>query len=130
MLKVEFYTPNGFYKDIEVNHINVITNDGQRGITENHMSIVSPLEISKLEAVTDKNIEYFAIGKGLMYFENKVAKIIVESIEDKNSIDIDRAMKAKERAMDRLNSNKSSVDIKRAQAALTKALNRIDVYNS
>ena len=129
MLKVEFYTPNGFYKTIDVDHINVITSDGQRGVFENHMPMVSPLKISKLEAIKDGKSEYFAIGGGVLHFSDKVARVIVETVEDKESIDIKRAESAKERALKRIESKDPSIDIKRAEIALTKALNRIEVFN-
>ena len=128
MFQVKVYTPQGIYKEVEATMINVVTNDGQRGIMENHMPIVAPLLISKFEIIKDDDRSIFAIGQGMLFFKDKVAKIIVESIEGIDDIDIDRAYKARDRALERLKNNSSNLDIKRAQAALNKALNRINIF--
>ena len=129
MFQVKIYTPQGIYKEVEATMINVVTNDGQRGIMENHMPIVAPLLISKFEVIKDDERSIFAIGQGMLFFKDKVAKIIVESIEGKDDIDIDRAYKARDRALERLKNNSSNLDIKRAQVALNKALNRINIFS-
>ena len=129
MFKVEFYTPEGLYKTVDADLLNVVTNDGQRGILPNHMPIVAPLVISKLEVRLNNKSSYFAISNGVFNFKDNLAKVIVETIEDKDSIDIERAEAAKQRALDRLNSNSPSIDIERARIALNKALNRIDVFH-
>ncbi len=129
MFKVEFYTPEGLYKTVDADLLNVVTNDGQRGILPNHMPIVAPLVISKLEVRLNNKSEYYAISNGVLNFKDNLAKVIVETIEDKNSIDLQRAEAAKQRALDRLNSNNPSIDIERARIALNKALNRIDIFH-
>ena len=129
MFKVEFYTPEGLYKTVDADLLNVVTNDGQRGILPNHMPIVAPLVISKLEVRLNNKSEYYAISNGVLNFKDNLAKVIVETIEDKDSIDIERAEAAKQRALNRLNSNNPSIDIERARIALNKALNRIDIFH-
>ena len=129
MFKVEFYTPEGLYKTVDADLLNVVTIDGQRGILPNHMPIVAPLVISKLEVRLNNKSEYYAISNGVLNFKDNLAKVIVETIEDKNSIDLQRAEAAKQRALNRLNSNNPSIDIERARIALNKALNRIDIFH-
>ena len=129
MFKVEFYTPEGLFKTVDADVLNVVTNDGQRGILPNHMPIVAPLVISKLEVRLNNKSSYYAISNGVLNFKDNLAKVIVETIEDKDSIDIERAEAAKQRALNRLNSNSPSIDIERARIALNKALNRIDVFH-
>ena len=129
MFKVKFYTPEGFYKEVDADILNVVTTDGERGILTNHMPIVTPLIISKLEIRLNNKTDIYAISNGVLNFKDNVAKVIVESIEDKDSIDLKRAEAAKQRALNRINSNKSSYDIERAKIALNKALNRIDVFH-
>jgi F-type H+-transporting ATPase subunit epsilon len=53
--------------------------------------------------------------------------ILTEEIEDGGSIDMARAIAARDRAQDLLGSKESAVDIERAKAALNRALTRIDV---
>lgn len=129
MFKVEFYTPKGFYKTVDASLLNVYTSDGQRGFLSNHMDEIAPLVISRLEVVNNNEKDYYAISNGVLYFNNNVAKVVVESIEHKDEIDVERALAAKTRALNYLNSHDPNIDIKRAKIALNKALNRINVSN-
>jgi F-type H+-transporting ATPase subunit epsilon len=57
--------------------------------------------------------------------ENTEVILLVNSIERSDEIDVDRALKAKERAEKRL--DEEMVDVTRAKASLARALNRIAV---
>ena len=65
----------------------------------------------------------------MLYFENNVATILVDSIESQEEIDEQRALAAKSRAEERLNRKDPNVDIRRAEVALHKAINRINVVH-
>ena len=53
--------------------------------------------------------------------------ILVNTIERKDEIDIDRAKEAKRRAEERLK-EPLNIDVERAQKALIRANNRIEIY--
>ena len=79
--------------------------------------------------LNDGIISNFAIGGGVLHIEkNSKVTLLLDSIEAKDEIDIERAEKAKERAEDYL-TRKDNVDISRAKLALNRALNRINVFN-
>lgn len=59
------------------------------------------------------------------YLSMKEVKIMTSAIESEQEIDYNRAIKAKQRALDRLNDPKS--DIKRAEIALKRAMNRLSL---
>lgn len=128
-MKVKFVTPNGLYKEVESKTLSVLSTDGWRCILDNHMPIVLMLQISRLETVEDNKKVYYAIGGGMLYFENNLARVLVDSIEQQDEIDIDRANNSKQRAQGRLASKDSNIDLKRAEVSLKKAINRIDVYS-
>lgn len=128
MINVKLITPDGLYKELEANCINASTTDGWRGILPNHMPIVLMLNISRLEIVTKEGKKQFAIGGGMLYFENNVATILIDSIESQDEIDIDRANSSLQRAKDRIDGKlEPKFDMKRAEAALKRAMNRIHV---
>ena len=52
---------------------------------------------------------------------------MVDAIENKDEIDVERAIAAKIRAEQRLQSNDKNIDQVRAEIALKKALNRLNV---
>lgn len=129
MIKVKLVTPDGVYKETEATTINCCSTDGWRGILSNHMPIVLMLQISRLELVNNNQKEQYAIAGGMLYFENNEATILVDSIESKEDIDIERAKAAKARAEEKLASKDKNYDIKRAEIALARAINRISVSN-
>lgn len=129
MIKVKFVTPEGTYKEVESSILNVTSTDGQRGILPNHMPIVLMLLVSRLETIENGKKQEYSIGGGMLYFEDNVATILVDSIESQEEIDLNRALEAKTRAENYLKSNDSNIDLKRASLALARALNRISVAN-
>ena len=66
-----------------------------------------------------------------MNIKNDGVVLLLNSIEEKDEIDIERANKALERAKERIeNKDDPNLDIKRAELALKRALARIDTFNS
>ncbi|MFN3695560.1 MAG: ATP synthase F1 subunit epsilon, partial [Ignavibacterium sp.] len=93
----------------------------------NHAPIISTFEIGMIKIdLTDKS-KYFATAGGTIEVLNNKVLVLADSIESSDQIDIDRALKAKERAEKRLAEKKAETDIARAQAALARALNRIKI---
>ena len=91
------------------------------------MPIVLALEASRF-SITNKDVRsHYAIGEGILYFRNNVCKILVDSFEAQDEIDVHRAEEARDRANARLRSEDPNIDLRRAEIALKKALNRISV---
>lgn len=120
-------TPVGRYRELETEILNIKTIDGQRGILPNHVPTVLVLDIGKMVIVNDGKREDYAVGGGIVYFDDNHAKILVDSIESQEEINVKRAEEAKERAMRRLESKDENIDIRRAEISLKKAINRINV---
>ena len=127
MIHCRIVTPHGVYKEVDTSILNIETQDGQRGILPEHMPIVTMLRIGKMTTVeSSKRMEYAVTG-GLFYFRDNNAEIMVDAIENKDEIDVERAIAAKIRAEQRLQSNDKNIDQVRAEIALKKALNRLNV---
>lgn len=129
-LHIEILTPYGKYLATEAEFLSVKSKISQLGIYPNHSPIITELEICKLVLkIEGKNIEY-AIGGGILNIgKNSQVKLLLNSIEHKDEIDLERALRAKQRAERRLE-QKSDYDLARAKAALARALNRIDIVNN
>lgn len=123
-IRVKILTPDGLYKTTEASIVNVTSEDGQRGILPSHMPIVMILNIGKMELEEEKR-EVYAVAGGMLYFKDDECTILCSAIENKDEIDLNRAIKAKERALEHLNDPNS--DLKRAEVALKRAINRIDI---
>lgn len=127
MIHCKIVTPLGTYKEVDTTILNVRNNLGDMGILPKHVPLVTTLEISKMTTVENgQRIEY-AIGGGLLYFQNDEAMILVDSIESKAEIDAERAMSAKLRAETNLEAKDKSIDMRRAEIALKKAINRLKI---
>jgi len=128
MFKVRFVTPKGlFEEDNDVSLLNIVTPDGQRGLLSNHMPIVMMLVVSKLTLVRGKSRTDYAITRGMLYFQDNVATVLVDAVERKVAIDVPRAQKAKEKAQRMLQEDVSELELERVRYSLEKANNRLRV---
>ncbi len=124
MFKVRIVTPSGLYRETEASIINVVTTEGHRGILPNHMSIICMLVPSKMSLVEAEGRFEFAIGEGMIYFQDNLATVLIDTVESKEEIDVARAKRAKETAEKLLETEPKNV---MAKTALNKALARLEV---
>ncbi len=127
MMDVKIITPRGLYKACEAQQVNARSVEGEFGLLTDHMPIVAMLAISKLEIITASERKRYAVAGGMLYFQNNELRILTDSIESEDEIDLERAKKAKERAERRLAMQESNINMVRAEVALQKAINRIHV---
>ena len=124
---VTINTPQGLYKQTRASIVNVVSEDGQRGILPNHMPIVVSLAVGKM-TIEEQERETYAISGGVLFFRDNLCTLLTPAIETVKDIDLDRAMRAKERAEARLRrTSDDHVDMVRARIALERAINRINV---
>ncbi|MBX3007842.1 MAG: F0F1 ATP synthase subunit epsilon [Melioribacteraceae bacterium] len=125
-LSVEIITPSSTVFKGTAKSVSVPGSLGNFQILFNHAPILSSLDIGKIKIVdmNDKSIE-FATSGGTVEVNNNHVLIVVDSAENKDDIDIERAREAFNRAKERISSHKSDVDLSRAELALQRALNRI-----
>ena len=126
---LEIYTPYGKYFDRYVDELVIQTEEYVLGILPNHTPLVSKVKISKMYIIQNGNKKCYAIGEGLLNISKDGVTLLLESIESKNDIDIDRAKDAKKRAEQRL-ATLVNIDVERAMKALIRANNRISVYEN
>jgi len=129
MLKVKIVTPLGLYGTFEASKVHVTTKLGECALLPNHMPLVAMLEISKLILTIKDEDQIFAISGGVLHLHNDEIDLLINSIEGKEDIDLERAQKSAERAKSRLEKKDADTSIRRAEVSLQRALNRIDVKN-
>lgn len=125
------FTPNGKKYDQDVEFVQVHTQEAYLGILPNHADLISDVMVSKLTVRVNGVDEDFAVGEGVLNVKDGNLKLVVDSLERSSEIDLERAMAAKQRALDRLSGalvDFEELDIVRAKAALVRALNRINVF--
>ena len=126
---LEIYTPYGKYLDRYVEELVIQTDEYLLGILPNHAPLVAKVKTSKMEILINDERICYANGEGLINVTKDGVTLLLESIESKSEIDIDRAKDAKRRAEERLK-EPLNIDIERAQRALIRANNRIAIYEN
>ena len=131
-IALEVVTPTGAVVSENVDIVNAPGYGGDFGVLANHAPFLSTIKIGILSYETGKKREYVMISGGFCEVSNNKITFLVESAEFGHQIDVDRAMKAKERAEKRLAqsvSHDDSINVARAEAALQRALARIKAAN-
>ena len=126
---LEIYTPFGKYFDRNVDELIVQSDDYVLGILPNHAPLIAKVKTSKMYIIQNGERKCYAIGEGLINVSKDGVVLLLESIEGKKDIDINRAREAKRRAEERLEM-RVNIDLERAQRALNRAKTRIDVYEN
>jgi F-type H+-transporting ATPase subunit epsilon len=118
-------TPEGVKLTSQLRSIVVRTVDGDIEILPHHMPLISPLAngIVTLDDLNSKK-QCFC-GKGIIKVTENDVTLLVSSFNTKEEIDLERAKRARLRALAHINGKEPSDDINRAQDALERAEYRI-----
>lgn len=123
---VELVTPEQILLRDEVQFMVAPGAEGELGIMKNHAPIVAALDIGVLRynntSGTQKNM---ALSGGFMEVIDNVARVLAETAEHGEDIDILRAKAAKERAERRLQAREDNLNLARAEMALKRAISRL-----
>lgn len=126
---LQIVTPDKTFFDDEVEGIVVRTVEGDTGILKDHIPMVTPLSIGRIQMNKDGETLFATIAGGFIEVDEDKTVIITDAAEWPEEIDVDRAAAAKERAEARLKSGRG-VDIVRAEIALRKAINRLELADN
>ncbi len=129
-IRLEVVTPNGAVVSEDVDIVNAPGYGGDFGVLANHAPFLSTIRIGLLTYEQGKKRENLMISGGFCEVSNNQITFLVESAEFGRQIDVDRAMRAKERAEKRLAKSAQHDDLinrTRAEAALQRALARMKV---
>jgi F-type H+-transporting ATPase subunit epsilon len=127
-IKVSVVTPDGPVYESNVEMVSTKVRTGELGILPGHIPMVAPLQIGAVRLKNGSNTEFLAVSGGFLEVRPEQVSILAQSAEQSSEIDLERALKAKERAEQRLRERQQeNVDFKRAELALQRAINRISV---
>ncbi len=129
-INLEILTPAKLAYSSNVKSVTVPGTAGSFQVLVNHAPLISTFEIGIIKVEVDnQNIEYFSTSGGTIEVINNKIRILADTIESVDELDIQRAKNALERAKDRL-AKKSieKIDVLRAESALARANNRINFY--
>jgi len=127
-LKLEVVTPKGAVVSDDVDLVTAPGYAGEFGVLANHAPFLSTIKIGLLTYKKNGQSEDLMVSGGFCEVSHNKITFLVESAERGADIDVDRALRAKERAEKRLaeaRRQEEKINVPRAEAALQRALARI-----
>ena len=126
-IQVDIVTPQRAVLSEAVDELILPGSEGYLGVRPGHAPLLTTLKVGTIEIRKGNDRQYLAVSWGFVEVLPERVSILAETAERAEEIDVDRAVRAKERAEQRLKSPDPDVDFQRAQVALEKALIRIQV---
>ncbi len=129
-IRLEVVTPDGARVNEEVDIVNAPGFGGDFGVLANHAPFLSTIKIGALTYENGKERKSLMVSGGFCEVSNNKITFLVESAEYGSDIDVERAMRAKERAEKRLvQAAQQAEDFnkKRAEVALQRAIVRLKI---
>lgn len=127
-LQLEVVTPKGAVISERVDIVTASGYAGEFGVLANHAPLLSTIKTGILIFKNEGQQEQIMVSSGFCEVSNNKITFLVESAERGRDIDVDRALRAKERAEKRLADamrQEEKLNVVRAEAALQRALARI-----
>ena len=129
-IQLEVVTPKGAVVSEQVDIVTAPGFGGEFGVLANHAPLLSTIKIGSLAYKQEGRESLLMVSGGFCEVSNNKITFLVESAEKGGDIDVDRAMRAKERAEKRLAAmlqKAEKINQTRAEAALQRALARVKV---
>ncbi|MBW2060785.1 MAG: F0F1 ATP synthase subunit epsilon [Deltaproteobacteria bacterium] len=128
-IKLEVVTPDSMVLSEDVDIVVATATEGEFGVLPGHIPFLTTLQPGELRYRQGTSMYYMAISEGFAEVSWNKVTILAETAEHGREIDLERAMKARERAQKRLEQARQDekVDYARSEAALRRALMRIKV---
>ena len=124
---VEIITPIREIKFKDVEYLRCPGLDGSFGVMKKHRGGIFALSIGEIKINQNGADEYFATGGGFAEILDDSVKLLVESLEKSNEIDLARANKSLNRAKKRKIERSSELNDARIEASLARAINRLTI---
>ena len=129
--KLKIVTPDGVIFDDEVQSLLAKSDDGTIEILAGHIDYIASLSIGEARVIlADGTRRYGALSGGFLTVGREGVTLLPTTFEWGDMIDLERALAAKERAEEKLNSSKDALALDIARAKLQRALTRIRIYES
>ena len=129
-ITLEVVTPKGAIVSDDVDIVSAPGFAGEFGVLANHAPFLSTIKVGTLRYKKDGSEVELMISGGFCEVSNIKITFLVESAEHGHEIDVDRALRAKERAEKRLlqaREKQEKFDRTRAEAALQRAMARLKI---
>jgi len=127
LIHLTIVTPERALVDEQVEELQIPGSEGYLGILPGHAPLFSELKVGELGYRKGNRWFWLAVAWGFVEVLAEQVRVLAETAERAQEIDIERATRAKERAEQRISRGGDDLDYNRALVALERALVRIQV---
>lgn len=128
VLQVQIVCPDGELFSGEARSILVTTENGEVQIMRGHADLVASLRTGRAKlSLADGTERTASASGGFILVKDGAVRVVATTFEFKDTIDVERAKRAKEEAEQRLRDAKDARELAIAKAKLERALCRISV---
>ena len=121
-------SPDGEIFSGEARSILVTTDNGEIQILAGHADLMAPIATGRAKlTLPDGTERAAAVSGGFILVSKKETSVIATTFEFSDTIDVERAKRAKAEAEERLKNSNNAKDIELAKAKLQRALSRINI---
>ncbi|MBM3774125.1 MAG: F0F1 ATP synthase subunit epsilon [Acidobacteria bacterium] len=124
-LQLEIATPERLLVRERASSVQLPGKDGYLGVLPGHAALLSELATGTLAYVSGGQEHFLALNGGFAEVLNDHVRVLADTAERAQEIDVDRARAARERAQQRLVNPILGIDIARALSAMTRAEARL-----
>ncbi len=125
---LQIVTPEGLLFDGEAESLLVRTGDGDVEIMRGHTDLFASVGVGRARIIADGKSRTASCSGGFLSVSGGEVKLCAITFEFADTIDIDRAKAAMERAQQAISAAKDDQTERIAKAKLARALSRISVY--
>ncbi len=127
-LTLEIITPERVVFSGLVDQVTIPGSEGQFSVLKGHAPLLSSVDIGELYYRRGQSKVRYAINSGFAQVSQNRATILVESAERSDAIDRERALRAKQRAEEKIGRvSRDDVEFQKLQAALLRAITRLKI---
>ncbi|NPV28734.1 MAG: F0F1 ATP synthase subunit epsilon [Firmicutes bacterium] len=123
--KLEIITPERLVVEEEVEAVVIPAAQGFLGILRNHAPFLGGLEIGVIKYRREGKFHWVACSTGVFEVKENTLRILADTAERGEDINVLRAQQARDRALRRLREKETDLDYVRAELALRRALARL-----
>lgn len=132
MIHLQLITLSGTIFDDDVYEVLLPTMDGQIGVLQNHMPLISAathgvISVRRKSTDRDEDMEVFATNGGVIDVVDNTLRVIVDEADHADEISVAEAEAALERAQQMKAEAKDEVSLEKAQALVDRSAVRLQV---
>jgi F-type H+-transporting ATPase subunit epsilon len=129
-LHIEIVTPYELFYEKDVQHIILPSVDGEYGIWPGHTPVILALNPGEIRMAVEGEVRFAAISDGYAEIEGDQVIVVTGSAEWPENIDSKRAVKALERATERIRDPMTSKqELERSRRSILRAKARLKVFD-